>query len=211
MWPIPISDARSNSRGQLDEALAEYRKADGSRRSVSSHNDVGNVLAYMGKPEEALAEYREAIRREPDLPFLYDSLGSVLSGLGRFSEAMNEFTNAARLDPAYPWPHFEMGKALLKQGRDAGGDGPVPRGAAAWAGRFPNPRLHRACALRRQKSANSRRESRAPACGQGERADRWRATVRARRAWHGLRGNRRFHQRAGRHAQSLRSCHRRQS
>ncbi|MGD0251641.1 MAG: tetratricopeptide repeat protein, partial [Verrucomicrobiota bacterium] len=82
-------------------------------------NNLGNLLANMGKPKEALAEYHEAVRLDPGLPFLHDGLGSELAELGRFSEAMNEFTNAARLDPAYPWPHFEMGKTLLKQGRDA--------------------------------------------------------------------------------------------
>ena len=43
----------------------------------------------------------------------------MLVELGRFTEAMNEFTNALQLDPAYPWAHFHMAKALLKQGRDA--------------------------------------------------------------------------------------------
>ena len=99
----------------------EYRKAERlAPERYEVHNNLGNLLANLGRPEEALAEYREAVRLNPELPSLHDGLGSVLAGLGRFSEAMNEFTNAARLDPAHPWPHFEMGKALLKQGRDAG-------------------------------------------------------------------------------------------
>ena len=106
--------------GELDEALAEYRKAERlAPRRYQVHNNLGNLLDNMGKPNEALAEYREAVRLKPDLPLLRDGLGSVLAELGRFSEAMNEFTNAAQLDPTYPWPHFEMGKALLKEGRDA--------------------------------------------------------------------------------------------
>ncbi len=75
-------------------------------------------IKWAGR-SEALAEYHEAVRLNPELPFLHNGLGSVLAELGRFDEAMNEFTNAARLDRTYPWPHFETGKTLLKQGRDA--------------------------------------------------------------------------------------------
>jgi len=106
--------------GKLDEALAEYRKAERlAPKRFQVHNNLGNLLDSMGKPNEALAEYREAVRLKPELPLLHDGLGSVLAEIGRFGEAMNEFTNAARLDPTYPWPHFEMGKTLLKQGRDS--------------------------------------------------------------------------------------------
>jgi cytochrome c-type biogenesis protein CcmH/NrfG len=66
-----------------------------------------------------MAEYREALRLNPDQPKIHDGLGIALVEMNHFNEAMNQFAEAARLNPAYPWPHFQMGRALLKQGHDA--------------------------------------------------------------------------------------------
>ena len=106
-------------KGELNEALAEYRAAEQLAPGLYHiHNNLGNLLDTLDHPEAALAEYRKAVLLKNDLPALHDGMGTVLAELGRFNEAMTEFTNAAKLDPAYPWPHFEMAKALLKQGRD---------------------------------------------------------------------------------------------
>jgi tetratricopeptide (TPR) repeat protein len=92
--------------------------------AVTQDNDIAHVnLAFaldrQGRFDEALAEYREAIRLKPKIPFLHNNLGTGLARLGRFDEAMNAFTNAARLGPGSPWPHFQMARVLLQQGRDA--------------------------------------------------------------------------------------------
>jgi tetratricopeptide (TPR) repeat protein len=107
-------------KGELNEALAEYRIAEQLAPELYHvHNNIGRLLDNLGHPNEALAEYRQAVLLKPSLPSLHNSTGVVLAELGRFDEAMSQFKEAAQLDPTYPWSHFEIGKMRLKQGRDA--------------------------------------------------------------------------------------------
>jgi tetratricopeptide (TPR) repeat protein len=108
-------------KGELNEALAEYRAAEQLAPELFHiHYNLGNLLDNLGHPNKALTEYREAVLLNPSLPSLHNGAGMVLAELGRFDEAMSQFKEAARLDPAYPWALFEIGKLRLKQGRDAG-------------------------------------------------------------------------------------------
>jgi tetratricopeptide (TPR) repeat protein len=107
-------------KGELNEALAEYRAAEQLAPELYHiHNNLGNLLDNLGHPNKALTEYREAVLLNPSLPSLHNGAGIVLVELGRFDEAMRQFKEATRLDPTYPWAHFEIGKMRLKQGRDA--------------------------------------------------------------------------------------------
>jgi tetratricopeptide (TPR) repeat protein len=107
-------------KGELNEALAEYRAAEQLAPELYHvHNNIGRLLDNLGHPKKALAEYRQAMLLNPRLPFLHNCVGMVLAELGRFDEAMSQFKEAERLDPTYPWSHFEIGKMRLKQNRDA--------------------------------------------------------------------------------------------
>ena len=107
-------------KGELNEALAEYRAAEELAPELYHiHNNLGNLLDNLGHPREALLEYRWAVLLNPNLPSLHNGAGMVLAELGRFDEALTQFKEAARLDPTYPWAHLEIGKLRLKQGRDA--------------------------------------------------------------------------------------------
>ena len=108
-------------KGELNEALAEYRAAEQLAPELFHiHYNLGNLLDNLGHPNEALIEYRWAVLLKPSLPTLHNGAGMVLAELGRFDEALSQFNEAARLDPTYPWAHLEIGKLRLKQGRDAG-------------------------------------------------------------------------------------------
>ncbi len=107
-------------KGELNEALAEYRAAEQLAPELyHTHNNLGNLLDNLGHPNNALIEYRWAVLLNPSLPSLHNGAGMVLAELGRFDEAMGQFKEAARLDPTYPWAYLEIGKMRLKQGRDA--------------------------------------------------------------------------------------------
>ncbi|MGO9003544.1 MAG: tetratricopeptide repeat protein [Limisphaerales bacterium] len=107
-------------KGELNEALAEYRAAEELAPELYHiHNNLGNLLDNLGHPNKALIEYRWAVLLNPSLPSLHNGAGIVLTELGRFDEAMRQFKEAARLDPTCPWAHLEIGKMRLKQGRDA--------------------------------------------------------------------------------------------
>jgi protein O-mannosyl-transferase len=107
-------------KGELNEALAEYRAAEQLAPELYHiHNNLGNLLDNLGHPNEALIEYRWAVLLSPGRPSLHNGAGMILAELGRFDEALRQFKEAARLDPAYPWAYLEIGKLRLKQGRDA--------------------------------------------------------------------------------------------
>ncbi len=80
-------------------------------------NNLGVALEQAGRPEEALARYREAVRIEPGLIQSQYNLGNLLDKLGRPGEARVELRRAVLLDPTQPYIHNTLGAVLVKLGR----------------------------------------------------------------------------------------------
>jgi len=57
------------------------------------------VLAALNRPDDALAQIREAVRRQPEHAALRNACGVTLTRAGRLREALTEFETAARLAP----------------------------------------------------------------------------------------------------------------
>ena len=51
------------------------------------------------KHDEAIAEYREAIRLKPDFAEAHNNLGNALQAKGKLDEAIAEYREAIRLKP----------------------------------------------------------------------------------------------------------------
>ena len=83
---------------------------------TSLHNQGWN-LYRLGRLEEAIDLFREAIRVEPKFGFSQIYLGVTLAQLGRLDEAMPYFQEAVKLQPDEPAGHFHLAEALLKKGR----------------------------------------------------------------------------------------------
>jgi Flp pilus assembly protein TadD len=69
--------------------------------AVTTNNYVGHSqMAYnmrqAGKPEEAIAQYNEALRINPDFALAHQGLGVTLSELGRYDEAIRHLTACLR-------------------------------------------------------------------------------------------------------------------
>jgi Flp pilus assembly protein TadD len=86
---------------------------------AQGHNNLANLLDATGKPEEALAQYRDAVRLKPRAELPHMNLAAQLLELGKFDEAMSEYKIAENLKPDDPRPHYRMGKALLKRGQSS--------------------------------------------------------------------------------------------
>src|SRR5207245_2009138 len=74
--------------GRLDEAEAAFRRVlhqGGNRAYV--HNNLGIVYQQQGKEQEALTEFREALRLDPGYAAPRVGLGASLLALGRVTEA----------------------------------------------------------------------------------------------------------------------------
>jgi Flp pilus assembly protein TadD len=61
---------------------------------AEAHNNLGNVLTAQGKLDEAIAEFRAAIRVKPDDDEAHCSLGVALAKQGKLDEAIAEFRKA---------------------------------------------------------------------------------------------------------------------
>jgi tetratricopeptide (TPR) repeat protein len=77
----------------------------------------GRALALLSRRAEAIAQFRQAIRLNPDYWQAHDALGGLLGLDGRVSEAKAEFVQVLRLQPGYGHAHLNLGVALLKEGQ----------------------------------------------------------------------------------------------
>jgi tetratricopeptide (TPR) repeat protein len=86
---------------------------------VPMHHLLGDVLARIGRPDEAIAAWRQAATTQPTGQNV-NKLGQGLTQIGRYDEAIAAFNEALALDPAFPDPHFFL--AELYRMRDGDGD-----------------------------------------------------------------------------------------
>jgi tetratricopeptide (TPR) repeat protein len=71
----------------------------------------------MGKLEEAMAEYRLAIRHKPDFALAHQNLGNDLLKSGKVDQAITEEREAIRLKPDSADAHAILGDSFIVQGK----------------------------------------------------------------------------------------------
>jgi protein O-mannosyl-transferase len=86
-------------------------------RSGIARANLGAALNAHGRPVEARAELREAIRLRPGYPDAHLSLGLTLAQGGDPAAAVPHFREALRLWPRFAEAHNNLGAALAVQGR----------------------------------------------------------------------------------------------
>ncbi|MBT7759511.1 MAG: tetratricopeptide repeat protein, partial [Rhodospirillaceae bacterium] len=96
-----------------------------------AHNNLAAVLRDLGRPEEALASYRNLLALGVDFPEAHNNIGLVLSELGQFEEALTSFQRAIAGRPDYPEAHNNMALALQDLGRMADAMASYARAIAA--------------------------------------------------------------------------------
>jgi len=82
-----------------------------------AHNNLGALLREAGKTDDAIAQFKEALRIKPDLPEAHYNLGVTLARLDRFPEAIEQYDQALRLKPDFAEAHYNFGIALAETGR----------------------------------------------------------------------------------------------
>jgi tetratricopeptide (TPR) repeat protein len=80
------------------------------------HNNLGYELAIMGRADDALKHYREAIRINPDFEMTYINLGKVLLLKGKVNESVRYYQALLEIKPAYAGVHHNLGLVLLRKG-----------------------------------------------------------------------------------------------
>lgn len=79
------------------------------------HYNLGIALARQGKVDEAIREYREALRLFPEYVEAHNNLGNLYLRLGRLDEAAGHLKEAIRILPDYASAWNNLGSVLQRQ------------------------------------------------------------------------------------------------
>jgi len=86
--------------------------------SADVHNLLGIALATKGRIDEAISEFREALRLEPESAVTCWHLGAALASRGSHKEAIEYLRRSVRLDPNNPQAREDLESVLaLDDGR----------------------------------------------------------------------------------------------
>ena len=118
-----IADAVSlQQQGKRDDAIEKWRAI--AHVVEGSDNDLAarawfsaGYLIQDEDPEDALADYAEAIRLKPDYAEAYSNRGVVKYALGRHDDALADYAEAIRLKPDHARPYYNLGIVKAKLGR----------------------------------------------------------------------------------------------
>jgi tetratricopeptide (TPR) repeat protein len=87
------------------------------KNNPTAHLNLGAALESKGKTGEALAEYREALRLDPQMFEAANDIGKLLFEQGRPAEALDYCLAAVRLKPDRATLHNNLGLTLETLGR----------------------------------------------------------------------------------------------
>jgi len=102
------------------------------------HELNAEALETQGKWTEAEAEYREVLKRDPQLPGIHYRIGRLLlsnpEAASRKSDARREFEEELKIDPNNAGAEYVLGELARQDGQDAAAIGHFDRAAKLDAG-----------------------------------------------------------------------------
>jgi tetratricopeptide (TPR) repeat protein len=81
-----------------------------------AHNNLGAALKLAGKRKEAVREFEEAVRLNPNDGYAQINLGTALLEVGKFPDAIRHLEQAVRIKPDSVIAHNVLGVAFLNAG-----------------------------------------------------------------------------------------------
>ena len=116
-YPQAALDRLSAAITRLDQELEHGAKL--GHRSVFAHQR-GRILVQLGRLDEAVAGFSDAIRLDPDHPDYYADRGAALVRLGRLAEALRDYDAAIGRTPPWWELHHDRAMARVEAGELAG-------------------------------------------------------------------------------------------
>ena len=87
---------------------------------VAAHSNLGQLLAFQRRHDEACSEFRAVLRLAPsacpEAAFAHDSLGDVLVSMHKLDEAAGHYLTSLAI-AEHPAAHFKLGKIMAAQDR----------------------------------------------------------------------------------------------
>ena len=87
------------------------------KNNDTAHLNLGFALEKIGRKAEAMAEYRAALKIDPDSVEAHNNLANLLDDTGHPDEALAEYQEALRINPKYVAAHNNLGTVLVELGR----------------------------------------------------------------------------------------------
>jgi tetratricopeptide (TPR) repeat protein len=81
----------------------------------AAHVSFAQLLADMGRRDEAISHYQQALRLDPSNATAHYNLANLLAEYGRNDDALSHYSAAARLAPNDPRIQINLGNLFLKQ------------------------------------------------------------------------------------------------
>ncbi|HEV7925100.1 MAG TPA: tetratricopeptide repeat protein [Verrucomicrobiae bacterium] len=121
------------AKKRYDVAVAQYRLALQGQTNAAAYLSLGRALLKAGNPEEAFAQFREALALEPSLESVSSEWGMALADAGKPDEAARILQEALQHDPDSGLLHYNLATALLLMRTDAEGRRQMAAGAGQTA------------------------------------------------------------------------------
>jgi tetratricopeptide (TPR) repeat protein len=106
---------------ETSELVAKYYSffhvVHGSGLSHNIHNNLGIAYDEVGRYEEAIEEFQEALRLDSGYIEVHNNLAVTYDKMGRYEEAIMELQEALRINPDYMEAHTNLGNIYVKLGR----------------------------------------------------------------------------------------------
>ena len=105
---------RSQIRFWVDTEHLFRRALEVTGPNAVAHQGVGRALEAKGQLEDALKQYEEAVRLDPQFADAFANMGSVLIKLGDFDAAQEAFEKAIHFAPRAGRNHSNLGAVLFR-------------------------------------------------------------------------------------------------
>ncbi len=107
----------ARERGDMAAAMASFREALHLQNNfLPAYHQLALALQALGRDEEAIGVYEEALTHAPALAALHFNLASLRQFKGGVQQAITGFRQALALAPEFFTAHLHLGKALAAAG-----------------------------------------------------------------------------------------------
>jgi len=100
---------------KYNDAVLHYRRALGSQPTAQARLNLGAALLEEGNPDMAFAQFKEALRLDPQLEDTYLTWASALAHQGRLDDAAQMDQDALRANPKFAKVNYNFGRVLEQQ------------------------------------------------------------------------------------------------